>query len=137
MDSMQDSSRTMGGLNARLKGFLEQVNRLQEANQRLEAQIADWGARSPPRSQDWTQQEQTVNELRAQVGNLLMENAKLALQSESMKSRAAAIQARPPMSWLLSKQVGCRPSSKQALMLVRPETPAPITATFMLERKNC
>ncbi|KAJ4944786.1 hypothetical protein JOQ06_013326 [Pogonophryne albipinna] len=94
MDSMQDSSRTMGGLNARLKGFLEQVNRLQEANQRLEAQIADWGARSPPCSQDWTQQEQTVNELRAQVGNLLMENAQLALQSESMKSRAAAIQAR-------------------------------------------
>ncbi|XP_033984928.1 keratin, type I cytoskeletal 18-A isoform X2 [Trematomus bernacchii] len=94
MDSMQDSSRTMGGLNARLKGFLEQVNRLQEANQRLEAQIADWGARSPPRSQDWTQQEQTVNELRAQVGNLLMENAQLSLQSESMKSRAAAIQAR-------------------------------------------
>ncbi|KAF3851869.1 hypothetical protein F7725_005224 [Dissostichus mawsoni] len=94
MDSMQDSSRTMGGLNARLKGFLEQVNRLQEANQQLEAQIADWGARSTPRSQDWTQQEQTVNELRAQVGNLLMENAQLALQSESMKSRAAAIQAR-------------------------------------------
>ena len=29
-----------------------------------------------------------------QVGNLLMENAQLALQSDSMKSRAAAIQAR-------------------------------------------
>lgn len=44
---------------------------------------------------------------------------------------------RPPMSWLLSKQVGSRPSSKQDLMLVRPEIPAPITATFwtMLERK--
>ncbi|XP_042340300.1 keratin, type I cytoskeletal 18-A [Plectropomus leopardus] len=94
MDLLQDSSHTMWGLNARLKGFLEQVNRLQEANQRLEAQIAEWGVRSTSRSRDWSQQEQTVKELRAQVGNLLMENAQLALQSDSMKSRAAAIQAR-------------------------------------------
>lgn len=94
MDLLQDTSHTMWGLNTRLKGFLEQVNRLQEANQRLEAQIADWGLRSTSRSQDWCQQEQTVKELRVQVGNLLMENAQLALQSDSMKSRAAAIQAR-------------------------------------------
>ncbi|XP_034742519.1 keratin-like protein KRT222 isoform X1 [Etheostoma cragini] len=93
MDLLQDSSHTMWGLNGRLKGFLEQVNRLQEANQHLEAQIADWGARSASRSQDWSQQEQTVKELRVQVGNLLMENAQLALQSDSMKSRAAAVQA--------------------------------------------
>ncbi|KAI3352245.1 hypothetical protein L3Q82_005218 [Scortum barcoo] len=94
MDVLQDSSHTMWGLNARLRGFLEQVNRLQETNRRLEAQIADWGVRSTSRSRDWSQQEQTVKELRAQVGKLLMENAQLALQSDSMKSRAAAIQAR-------------------------------------------
>ncbi|XP_044046387.1 keratin, type I cytoskeletal 18-A isoform X2 [Siniperca chuatsi] len=94
MDLLQDSSHNMWGLNTRLKGFLEQVNRLQEANRRLEAQIADWGVRSTSRSRDWSQQEQTVKELRAQVGKLLMENAQLALQSDSMKSRAAAIQAR-------------------------------------------
>ncbi|XP_059197693.1 keratin-like protein KRT222 [Centropristis striata] len=94
MDLLQDSSCTMWGLNARLKGFLQQVNRLQEANQRLEAQIADWGVRSTSRSRDWSQQEQTVKELRVQVGNLLMENAQLALQSDNMKSRAAVIQAR-------------------------------------------
>lgn len=94
MDSLQDSSHTMWGLNARLKSFLEQVNRLQEANQRLEAQIASWGVRNTSRSQDWSKQEQTVKELRAQVGKLLMENAQLALESDSMKSRAAAIQAR-------------------------------------------
>ncbi|XP_026160308.1 keratin, type I cytoskeletal 18 isoform X2 [Mastacembelus armatus] len=94
MDLLQDSSQTMWGLNARLKGFLEQVNRLQEANQRLEAQIADWGVRRTSSSQDWSEQEQTVKELRAQVGKLLMENAQLALQSGSMRFRAAAIQAR-------------------------------------------
>ena len=67
MDSLQDSSQTMWGLNVRLKGFLEQVNRLQEANRQLEAQIADWGVRRASRSLDWSQQEQTVKELRAQV----------------------------------------------------------------------
>lgn len=67
MDSLQDSSHTMWGLNARLKSFLEQVNRLQEENQRLEAQIASWGVRNTARSQDWSKQDQTVKELRAQV----------------------------------------------------------------------
>ncbi|XP_020568476.1 keratin-like protein KRT222 isoform X1 [Oryzias latipes] len=94
MDLLQDSSRTMLGLNARLKGFMEQVNRLQEANRRLEAQIADWSVRSAFRSQDWFRQEETFKELRAQVGKLLMENARLALESDSMRSRAAVIQAR-------------------------------------------
>ncbi|XP_030000915.1 keratin, type I cytoskeletal 18 [Sphaeramia orbicularis] len=94
MSMLQNSGQTMEGLNARLKGFLEQVKRLQETNMRLEAQIADWADRTSSRSQDWTQQEQMVKELRAQVGKLLMENAQLALQSDSMKSKAAAIQAR-------------------------------------------
>lgn len=67
MDLLQDSNHTMQGLNVRLRGFLEQVNRLQEANQRLEAQIANWGIRSTSQSHDWSHQEQTVNELRAQV----------------------------------------------------------------------
>ncbi|KAM3842762.1 keratin-like protein KRT222 [Diretmus argenteus] len=84
----------MSSLNARLKGFLEQVNRLQEANWRLEGQIADWGIKSASHSQDCSQQERTMKELRTQVGKLLMENAQLALQSDNMKSRATVIQAR-------------------------------------------
>ncbi|XP_053183460.1 keratin, type I cytoskeletal 18-like, partial [Scomber japonicus] len=117
MDLLQDSSHTMLGLNARLKGFLEQVNRLQEANRRLEAQIAEWGIRSSSRSQDWSQQEQTVKDLRAQVGKLLMENAQLALQSDSMKSRAAAIQARceteEQNTWRLEQQVAMLRETKR------------------------
>ncbi|XP_068444697.1 keratin-like protein KRT222 [Clinocottus analis] len=97
MNLLQNSSRTMSGLNTRLKDFLEQVNRLQKTNQQLETQIADWSARSTSRSRDWSQQEKTVKELRVQVGNLLMENAQLALQSDSMKSRATAIQDRCEM----------------------------------------
>ncbi|KAM6940524.1 keratin-like protein KRT222 [Xenentodon cancila] len=97
MDLLQDSGHTVWGLNARLKAFMEQVNRLQEANLRLEAQIAEWGFRTTSRRQDRSRQEQTVKDLRAQVGKLLMENAQLALQSDNMKSRAAAVQARREM----------------------------------------
>ncbi|CAB1344961.1 unnamed protein product, partial [Coregonus sp. 'balchen'] len=94
MDFLQDSRWTMQGLNSRLKGFLEQVNKLQEDNRRLEDQIADWGLRNAPHPQESTQQERTVEELHFQVGKLLMENAELALQSDHMKSKASTIQAR-------------------------------------------
>lgn len=67
MDSLQDSRQTMWSLNVRLKSFLGQVNKLQEANQRLEAQIVDRGAKSTSCPRIWSQQEETVKELRAQV----------------------------------------------------------------------
>lgn len=44
---------------------------------------------------------------------------------------------RPPMSSPLSKHVGSSPSSKQDLMLVRPDIPAPITATVFTMLNNC
>lgn len=83
MDLLQDysHSHTMRGLDVRLKGFLEQVNRLQEANQRLEAQIVNWGVRGTSHSQDWSKQEQTVSQLRAQVRLL-----RLSRSFESLKS---------------------------------------------------
>lgn len=79
MDVPQDSNHTMRGLNARLRGFLEQVNRLQEANRRLEAQITEWGIRSTSHSQDWSQQEQIVNELRTQVSLVKIFNVKVII----------------------------------------------------------
>uniref|UniRef100_A0AAV2LP13 IF rod domain-containing protein n=1 Tax=Knipowitschia caucasica TaxID=637954 RepID=A0AAV2LP13_KNICA len=91
---LEDAGQTMHGLNSRLRVFLEKVNRLQEENHRLEAQISTWGLQRSSQCQEWSQQEQMVKELREQVGRLLMENADLALQSENMKSKAAHIQAR-------------------------------------------
>ncbi|XP_037546400.1 keratin, type I cytoskeletal 18 [Nematolebias whitei] len=92
MDPPQDSDRPAWSLNVRLKSFMERVSRLQEANRRLEAQIADWSVRIS--SRDWSEQEKTVRDLRAQICRLVLENAQLALQSDSMKSRAAQIQTR-------------------------------------------
>nr|XP_057945238.1 keratin-like protein KRT222 [Doryrhamphus excisus]XP_057945247.1 keratin-like protein KRT222 [Doryrhamphus excisus] len=117
MDLLQNSGQIMWGLNTRLKGFLDQVNRLQETNQQLEAHIVQVGMRNSWCSQDWSKQEDAVKELRAQVGQLLMENAKLALQSDTMKSRAAVIQARCETeecnTMLLEQQVAALRESKK------------------------
>lgn len=64
MNPPRDSARSMRGLNARLRGFLEQVGRLQEDNRKLEAQIVHWGGSRP---HDWSRQEQAVAQLRTQV----------------------------------------------------------------------
>ncbi|XP_062304874.1 keratin, type I cytoskeletal 18 [Osmerus eperlanus] len=66
MELLDDSRTTMQGLNARLKGFLEQVNRLEVSNQRLESQIVDWSNKNIPQPRDLSKQERTINELRAQ-----------------------------------------------------------------------
>ncbi|KAM6972005.1 keratin-like protein KRT222 [Aplochiton taeniatus] len=97
MDLLQDSRWTMCDLNSRLRGFLEQVKKLQEDNQRLEGHIAGWCLRNIPQTPVWSQQERAVDELRSQVAKLLMENAQLALQSSHMKSRAGQIQTRCEM----------------------------------------
>ena len=67
MEAAGDHRAEVRGLNARLKGFLEHMGRLQDANARLEGQIADWGARNGSAPRDWSREESAVNGLRAQV----------------------------------------------------------------------
>ena len=67
MELLDNSGSTMQGLNVRLKGFLEQVNRLEVSNQRLESQIVDWSNKNVPQPRDLSKQERTINDLRAQV----------------------------------------------------------------------
>ena len=67
MEAAGDPRAEVRGLNARLKGFLEHMGRLQDANARLEGQIADWGARNGSAPRDWSREESAVNGLRAQV----------------------------------------------------------------------
>ncbi|XP_036381469.1 keratin-like protein KRT222 [Megalops cyprinoides] len=89
-----DPQVTLRGLNARLVNFLEQVNRLQEANTQLERQIAERVHRNTLQPRDWTLQERTVEELRTEVSRLLMENAQMALQTDKIQSETAHLQAR-------------------------------------------
>ncbi|XP_077461171.1 keratin-like protein KRT222 isoform X2 [Stigmatopora argus] len=83
----------MWGANPGFKGFPERANGLPWANRLPREGDRRHLARNHPTSRPWSEQEDAVEELRAQVGKLLLENAQLALQCESMKSRAAAIES--------------------------------------------
>ncbi|XP_077574848.1 keratin-like protein KRT222 [Stigmatopora nigra] len=78
----------MWGARPGFGGFPERADRLRWADDRPHL------ARKQCPSGAWSQQEDAVEELRARVDKLLLENAQLASQCESTKSRAAAIESR-------------------------------------------
>ncbi|XP_069041678.1 keratin-like protein KRT222 isoform X2 [Lepisosteus oculatus] len=84
----------MRDLNGRLAGFLSRVQRLQETNEQLEGQIREWLWRRAPRERDWSQQERILDELKGTIRSLLVDNASLALQTDSAHSEAARLRAR-------------------------------------------
>ncbi|KAI1887109.1 hypothetical protein AGOR_G00202750 [Albula goreensis] len=84
-----DSEGRRRDLGVRLKDFLEHVRSLQEANAKLQEQIAKW-SRDAPQHGHWT----LVEDLRAKVSRSLMENAQLGLQCDCIQSEAAHMKAR-------------------------------------------
>ncbi|XP_028828453.1 keratin-like protein KRT222 isoform X2 [Denticeps clupeoides] len=94
MEKVDDAEWALRGLNDRLRDFLAHVNRLREANCHLEQQILEWGRKNVFYPHDWTEQERIIQELRAQISSLLMENAQLALQSDNFRSRASNLRTR-------------------------------------------
>ncbi|KAI5625770.1 keratin-like protein KRT222 [Silurus asotus] len=64
MEACKGQQGVLRDLNKRLSGFLEHAAELQETNRGLQEQIATWRT---PLERDWSSQERTVEELRAQV----------------------------------------------------------------------
>ncbi|KAI5088973.1 keratin-like protein KRT222 [Silurus meridionalis] len=65
MEACEGQQGVLRDLNKRLSIFLEHAAELQETNRGLQEQIATWRT---PLERDWSSQERTVEELRAQVG---------------------------------------------------------------------
>ncbi|KAF7688342.1 hypothetical protein HF521_014348 [Silurus meridionalis] len=65
MEACEGQQGVLRDLNKRLSSFLEHAAELQETNRGLQEQIATWRT---PLERDWSSQERTVEELRAQVG---------------------------------------------------------------------
>ncbi|KPP63208.1 keratin, type I cytoskeletal 18-like [Scleropages formosus] len=79
-----DDKQTLKGLNERLAGYLSQVRQLEESNISLEERIQEiLLKRKSVSERDWDAHERPLDELRAQVRNLTMENARLILQIDN------------------------------------------------------
>ncbi|XP_076841286.1 keratin-like protein KRT222 isoform X2 [Brachyhypopomus gauderio] len=108
MEGPVDPQDALRGLNQRLRAFLEHVAQLQQANGRLQEQIAKRGIK--PASQDWSSREKIAEELRVQISQTLMENAELALTSDNIRSTIAKLRSRCEEEEKLQQSIGLQMS---------------------------
>jgi len=81
-----DDKKTMKGLNERLGGFLARVRKLEKANKDLEDQIQEiLDKRGAPESRDWDEIEKPLADLRKELRDKTMDNARLLLQIDNTK----------------------------------------------------
>ncbi|XP_030628044.1 keratin-like protein KRT222 [Chanos chanos] len=127
MEMVGDPQWALRGLNERLRSFLDHVGHLHEANQQLERKILEWGRRNIPQPHDRVAQETTMQELHSQVTRLLVENARLALYTDSMKTEASRLQTR----WEAEKRL--TRSLEQQVVLLREKKRETYQANTLLE----
>ncbi|XP_056321894.1 keratin, type I cytoskeletal 18-like [Danio aesculapii] len=84
-----DDKETMKGLNDRLAGYLSKVRLLEESNNKLEEQIKEALLRKGADSgRDWSAYEKTIADLRNQIQEMTMDNARLFLQIDNARLAA-------------------------------------------------
>ncbi|XP_060888798.1 keratin, type I cytoskeletal 18 isoform X2 [Labrus mixtus] len=79
-----DDKQTLRGLNDRLSGYLGRVRQLEKENGDLQKQIDDILAkRKTPAGRDWEKVEKPLDDLKKQIKDLTLDNAKLLLQIDN------------------------------------------------------
>ncbi|XP_066431336.1 keratin, type I cytoskeletal 18-like isoform X1 [Eleutherodactylus coqui] len=92
----------MQGLNERLAGYLQRVRGLEEENRKLQEEIEDISAKKNAAPRDWETYQAPLQQLRKQVEDLNMDNAKLLLQIDNARLAADDFKVK-----LESEQVIC------------------------------
>ncbi|XP_070711864.1 keratin, type I cytoskeletal 18 isoform X2 [Pempheris klunzingeri] len=81
-----DDKQTLRGLNDRLSGYLGRVRHLEEENGDLQKQIDEILAkRKAPEGRDWDEVEKPLEDLKQQIKDITIDNAKLLLQIDNTK----------------------------------------------------
>ncbi|XP_016342286.1 keratin, type I cytoskeletal 18-like isoform X2 [Sinocyclocheilus anshuiensis] len=84
-----DEKETMKGLNDRLAGYLSKVRLLEDSNNELEEQLKEALMRKGAESgRDWSAYEKIVADLRNQLQEMTMDNARLFLQIDNARLAA-------------------------------------------------
>ncbi|KAF4108755.1 keratin, type I cytoskeletal 18 [Onychostoma macrolepis] len=84
-----DDKETMKGLNDRLAGYLSKVRLLEDSNNQLEEQIKEALMRKGAESgRDWSPYEKIVADLRNQIQEMTLDNARLFLQIDNARLAA-------------------------------------------------
>ncbi|CAJ1087598.1 keratin%2C type I cytoskeletal 18-like [Xyrichtys novacula] len=79
-----DDKQTLRGLNDRLSGYLGRVRQLEKENGDLQKQIDEILAkRKAPEGRDWDKVEKPLDDLKKQIKDLTLDNAKLLLQIDN------------------------------------------------------
>ncbi|KAM9305718.1 keratin, type I cytoskeletal 18-like [Gastrophryne carolinensis] len=78
----------MQGLNERLAGYLQRVRGLEEENRKLQDEIDQLSTQKHPDARDWEAHQAPLLQLRKQVEDLNMDNAKLLLQIDNARLAA-------------------------------------------------
>ncbi|XP_077305769.1 keratin, type I cytoskeletal 18-like isoform X1 [Lithobates pipiens] len=90
MDSLLQNNHqeAMQGLNERLAGYLQRVRGLEEENRKLQEEIDEQSAQKSSLARDWDTYQAPLHQLRKQVEDLNMDNAKLLLQIDNARLAA-------------------------------------------------
>ncbi|KPP62095.1 keratin, type I cytoskeletal 18-like [Scleropages formosus] len=113
-----DDKETMRGLNERLADYLTRVRELEQSNAQLEQQIKEvLRKRGAAVERDWSAYEKPLEELRRQVRDMTMDNARLILQIDNARLAADDFKVNlyTELHWALLELARCRFESEQAL----------------------
>lgn len=75
----------MQNLNERLASYLDKVRSLEQSNAKLEAQIREAMEKSGPQTRDYSRYSSVLDDLRKQVFDMTLDNARLVLQIDNAR----------------------------------------------------
>ncbi|KAM9114914.1 keratin, type I cytoskeletal 18 [Pangshura tecta] len=85
---VQNEKETMQDLNDRLASYLDRVRSLEADNHRLETQIREFMDRKGPSSRDWSHYFDIIEDLRKQILDSAVDNARIVLQIDNARLAA-------------------------------------------------